>query len=72
MRVNYCIILVSSMPRSVAFYRDVVGMPLRFESPDWIEFNTDGATWALHSCDSAAPAAAGLRAETIAKRNRRD
>jgi lactoylglutathione lyase len=64
MRVNYCIILVSSMARSVAFYRDVVGMPLRFESPDWTEFNTDGATWALHSCDSPAPTAAGLRAET--------
>lgn len=50
MRVHYSIILVSDMEQYVAFYRDVVGMPLKFESPDWSEFRTDGATWALHSC----------------------
>lgn len=50
MRVHYSIILVSDMSRSVAFYRDVVGMPLKFETPDWSEFATEGATWALHTC----------------------
>jgi len=48
MRVKYSIIYVSDMAASVTFYRDVVGMPLRFESPAWTEFNTEGATWALH------------------------
>ena len=33
-RINYSIIFVSDMDRSVAFYRDVVGIPLKFESPD--------------------------------------
>lgn len=48
-RVNYAIVFVSDMKRSVSFYRDVVGLPLRFESPGWTEFATDGATLALHA-----------------------
>jgi lactoylglutathione lyase len=48
MRVNYAIVFVSDMKRSVPFYRDVLGLPLRFESPVWTEFATDGATLALH------------------------
>jgi lactoylglutathione lyase len=47
--VNYAIIFVSDMARSVAFYRDVLGLPLRFESPGWTEFATGGATLALHA-----------------------
>jgi lactoylglutathione lyase len=55
--VNYAIVFVSDMKRSVAFYRDVVGLPLKFESPGWTEFATDGATLALHlSAASAAGA----------------
>jgi catechol 2,3-dioxygenase-like lactoylglutathione lyase family enzyme len=37
MRVNYAIVFVSDMRRSVSFYRDTIGMPLRFESPHWTE-----------------------------------
>ena len=52
MRVNYAIVFVSDMKRSVSFYRDVVGLPLKFESPGWTEFATDGATLALHSSEA--------------------
>jgi lactoylglutathione lyase len=48
MRVNYVIVFVSDMERSVRFYGDVVGMPLKFQSAEWTEFLTDGATFALH------------------------
>jgi lactoylglutathione lyase len=48
MRVSYAIVFVSDMKRSVAFYRDVIGLPLKFDSPEWSEFATDGATLALH------------------------
>lgn len=48
MRVNYAIVFVSDMKRSVAFYRDVIGLPLKYETPHWTEFATDGATLALH------------------------
>lgn len=57
MRINYAIVFVSDMARSVAFYRDVVGIPLKFESPGWTEFVTEGATLALHISDGPAPAA---------------
>jgi predicted enzyme related to lactoylglutathione lyase len=55
MRVNYAIIFVSDMKKSVAFYRDVIGLPLKFETPHWTEFATDGATWALHAADAPNP-----------------
>lgn len=53
-RVNYAIVLVSDMGRSVAFYRDVLGLPLRFESPGWTEFATEGATLVLHPAEGGA------------------
>jgi len=56
MRVSYAIVFVSDMKRSVSFYRDVIGLPLKFDSPEWSEFATDGATFALHK---SGPAEAG-------------
>jgi len=53
MRVSYAIVFVSDMQRSVAFYRDVIGLPLKFDSPEWSEFSTDGATLALHRAEKA-------------------
>ena len=55
MRVNYAMVFVSDMKGSVSFYRDAVGLPLRFESPHWTEFATDGATLALHDAGGASP-----------------
>jgi lactoylglutathione lyase len=55
-RVSYAIVFVSDMKRSVAFYRDVIGLPLRFESPEWTEFATEGSTLALHVSDAKATA----------------
>jgi len=61
MRVSYVIIFVSDMTRSVEFYRDVVGLPLKFQSPEWTEFATEGATIALHASDSKEPGPASDR-----------
>jgi lactoylglutathione lyase len=52
-RLSYAIVFVSDMKKSVSFYRDLLGIPLRFESPEWSEFETEGATLALHMSDSA-------------------
>jgi lactoylglutathione lyase len=49
MHISYAMVFVSDMARSVAFYRDVLGLPLRFESPGWSEFETGAATLALHA-----------------------
>ncbi len=56
MRVSYAILFVSDMKRAVSFYRDVMGLPLKFESPAWTEFATEGATLALHQSTGAGSA----------------
>ena len=47
-QIDYTMIVVSDMQRSVEFYRDKLGIPLKFESPDWTEFATGTTTLALH------------------------
>ncbi len=46
------IVYVSDMGGSVAFYRDRLGLPLRFESEVWSEFDAGGITLALHISDT--------------------
>lgn len=48
-QLDYTMVIVSDMARSVEFYRDKLGIPLKFESPDWTEFQTGTTTLALHS-----------------------
>ena len=47
-RVDYVMVIVSDMTRSVQFYRDTLGISLRFESPYWTEFETGDTVLALH------------------------
>ena len=47
-QIDYTMVIVSDMARSVEFYRDKLGIPLKFESPDWTEFLTGATTLALH------------------------
>lgn len=42
------VIYVSDMQRSVAFYRDTLGLPLKFSTPGWSEFSNGGTILALH------------------------
>lgn len=46
--LDYTMVVVSDMQRSIEFYRDKLGMPLKYESPDWTEFDTGTTTFALH------------------------
>jgi len=47
-QMDYTMIIVSDMAKSVQFYRDTLGIPLKFESPEWTEFATGTTTLALH------------------------
>ena len=47
-QIDYTMIVVSDMQRSVEFYRDKLGIPLKFQSPEWTEFATGATTLALH------------------------
>jgi lactoylglutathione lyase len=42
------IVMVSDMDRSIRFYRDTLGLKMRFQSPDWSEFDMGATTLALH------------------------
>jgi predicted enzyme related to lactoylglutathione lyase len=48
MKLNYVIKYVDDMDRAVKFYRDVLGLPLKVQSPHWSEFATGETTLALH------------------------
>ncbi len=56
MKLSYVIKFVADMNRAVKFYRDVLGLPLKFESPGWSEFVTGETTLALHSASEKNPA----------------
>ncbi|MDQ2937632.1 MAG: VOC family protein [Acidobacteriota bacterium] len=47
-QIDYTMVVVSDMSRSVEFYRDRLGITLKFQSPDWTEFQTGTTTLALH------------------------
>lgn len=47
-QLDYTMITVSDMARSIEFYRDRLGLVLKFESPEWTEFQTGPTTLALH------------------------
>ena len=55
-KISYVIKFVSDMNRAVKFYRDTLGLPLKFESPGWSEFVTGDVTLALHPASEKNPA----------------
>jgi len=53
-QLDYAMVMVSNMARSIEFYRDKLGLELKMESPDWTEFRTGTTTLALHGGGIAA------------------
>lgn len=47
-RVGAVILLVSDMDKSIKFYRDVLELPVKSTSPEWVEFFSSGTVVALH------------------------
>src|SRR5215472_6152739 len=56
MKLTYVIEFVGDMERAVKFYRDVLGLPLKFESPGWSEFSTGETSLGLHPASEKNPA----------------
>jgi lactoylglutathione lyase len=46
-RLGYAILFVSDLDRAVEFYRDAIGLPLRFHADAYAEFATEGSKFAL-------------------------
>ena len=55
-KLSYVIEFVSDMDRAVQFYRDTLGLPLKFQSPEWTEFATGDTSLALHPASRDNPA----------------
>ena len=55
-QLRYVIKFVADMDKAVKFYRDVLGLKLKFESPGWSEYVTGETTLALHPASDNNPA----------------
>ena len=47
-KVGAVILLVSDMEKSIKFYRDILGLPVKTKSKDWTEFFNKDTVLALH------------------------
>ncbi len=47
-RLGAVILLVSDMDKSMKFYRDVLELPVKNTSSEWVEFFSSGTVLALH------------------------
>ncbi len=55
-KLTYAIKYVADMDATVAFYRDKLGLTVRFALPFWSEFETGDVTLALHPASGNNPA----------------
>jgi lactoylglutathione lyase len=44
----YAILFPADLERSIGFYRDILGLPLRFSTDSYAEFETEGAKFVLY------------------------
>ena len=55
-KLTYIIEFVSDMDRAIKFYKDLIGLPLKFQSPGSSDFATGEITFALHPASEKNPA----------------
>jgi catechol 2,3-dioxygenase-like lactoylglutathione lyase family enzyme len=55
-KFTYAIKFVADMDKATAFYRDTLGLTVKFASPFWSEFDTGDVTLALHPASDKNPA----------------
>ena len=59
-RLQNAYVITHNMDRSVAFYRDALGLPVKFQDESkWAQFDADGTNFAVSSPDEAAEGAMG-------------
>lgn len=46
-KINYVTLVVKDMQKSISFYKDVLGLSVKMNMPQWTEFDTEGTTLAL-------------------------
>ena len=59
-RLQNAYVITHNMDRSVAFYRDALGLPVKFQDESkWAQFDAGGTNFAVSSPDEAAEGAMG-------------
>jgi catechol 2,3-dioxygenase-like lactoylglutathione lyase family enzyme len=53
--VGIPVIMVSDIDKSTEFYRDILGFPVKVETPDWVEFELPEGGLALHAGAEPSP-----------------
>ena len=62
-RLDLVFYWVADLDRAVAFYRDLLGLPLmRRDGERWAEFDAGGRRFALHSAEDQPPSTSGATA----------
>jgi lactoylglutathione lyase len=47
-KIGAVVLLVANMKRSIKFYKNILGLPIKRQSRDWTEFFNNGTVLALH------------------------
>ena len=55
LKLSQVIEFVADIDGAVKFYRDVIGLPLKFQSPGWSEFVTGETSLAIHPASESKP-----------------
>ena len=59
-KIGSVILIVSEMKKSVAFYKDILGLPIKSQSEDWTEFFVNGTVLALHPAENKTKLKTGI------------
>src|SRR5512133_3086424 len=55
----YTIVYVNDLTKCTTFYRDVLGLPVDYETKGWTQFKSNGAALVLHPRTDATPSPNG-------------
>ena len=47
-KISAIVLLVSNVKKSINFYKNILGLPIKRQSKDWTEFFNNGTVLALH------------------------
>ena len=59
-KVGSVILIVSEMEKSLVFYKDILGLPIKSQSEDWTEFFINDTILALHPAENKTKLKTGI------------
>lgn len=59
-KIGSVILIVSEMEKSLVFYKDILGLPIKSQSEAWTEFFVNGTVLALHPAENKSKLKTGI------------